>query len=842
MSLFTSIDLTTGWEFKRSNDTSLQAWRQVDKLPTVVHLDLMRYNLIPDPFRDLNESKVQWVGEESWSYRCSFTPSPKDDADRVALLFEGLDTFAHVKLNGTDILQSNNMFISHHIDVTSLLNFSGKNILEIDFESALLKARDIRREHPEHNYIGHLGEVERLGVRKAPYHWGWDWGPKLMTAGPWRPIRLQKYSSRIEDIWLDYTLDEALKHCEGTIFARVDGCVGDEIRLALRNQEGDVLFEKRLPVHPEGHVQAEFALQNVALWYPHGYGSQSLYYIDGEVFTNDKAVHLLARRVGFRRAELIQEADIYGKAFYFRVNGIDIFAGGNCWIPADSCIPRLSAERYRQWIRLMVEGNQIMTRVWGGGIYEEDIFYDTCDELGILVWQDFMFACGSYPVFPSYLQSVESEARANVRRLRHHPSIIIYAGGNENYYIQETYGLSYDYEGDKDPQSWLKSTFPSRYIYEHLLPRVVSEESSSVVYRPDSPWGDGKPILDPSVGDIHQWEVWHGIMRPYQTYEQIGGRFNSEFGMEAFPHMSTIMRFVSDPKEMYSQSLTMDFHNKARGYERRLGGYILENFRVSTTDFKYWVYLTQLVQSEAMNYAYRGWRRHWGKPSARRSGGALVWQLNDCWPTISWAVVDHYLVKKPAFYSIKRSMEPLSVNVLRKHQDWTAGHACPALVSHYDIWVASSKTTMVKEAVLEVRFISIRTGLDSFPPQKHAVRVQPNSTTTVCQGIPIQNPAGHDTFVICAKLVVDSQVISRHADWPQPYKYLSFDDDRGLVIRFEDDYRHKLRVSASKPVKGLVFSERPGLNFSDNGFDVIPGEEYSIEVRGLQENELLEYI
>lgn len=254
------------------------------------------------------------------------------------------------------------MFLSHHVDITSLLNASAPNTLEIIFDSALLRARDIRREHPEHNYIAHLGEVERMGVRKAQYHWSWDWGPKLMTAGPWRPVRLESYGSRVEDVWIEYSLEDGLEYCKGVISARVDGHVDDEIRLALRNAGGEKVFEARCAAGADGVAQTPFAVQKPSLWNPHGYGDQYRYFLDAELFRGEVVVQIVTKRIGFRRAELIQEADIHGKSFYFRVNGVDVFAGGSCWIPADNFTPRLSPEKYRQWIGLMVEGNQIMTR------------------------------------------------------------------------------------------------------------------------------------------------------------------------------------------------------------------------------------------------------------------------------------------------------------------------------------------------------------------------------------------------------------------------------------------------------------------------------------------------
>lgn len=240
--------------------------------------------------------------------------------------------------------------------------------------------------------------------------------------------------------------------------------------------------------------------------------------------------------------------------------------------------PSHDSVSYGIHIYLQISNNH---SVWGGGVYEDDSFYDICDELGILVWQDFMFGCGNYPAFPSMLSSVKEEAIANVRRMRHHASIVIWAGNNEDYQVQEQCNLEYDFS-NKDPESWLKTNFPARYIYEKILPEAVHQECSNTVYHPGSPWGDGKPTSDPTVGDIHQWNVWHGTQEKYQIFETLGGRFNSEFGMEAFPHIQTIQSFVSKASEMHPQSHTLDFHNKADGHERRIATYVVENFRLAT--------------------------------------------------------------------------------------------------------------------------------------------------------------------------------------------------------------------------------------------------------------------
>jgi beta-mannosidase len=376
-----------------------------------------------------------------------------------------LDTFATVKFNDDVILESDNMFIPHRVDITQRVKPGEKNILEIVFASARLEAIKIREQHPEHKWVGFNGDMSRLAVRKAQYHWGWDWGPILNTCGPWREVRLESYQCRIEDLRVDYKLDENLKSVQGTISAAIEGSSGEKVIFTVQDGEKQV-FKETADVR-DGIAKVEFHVNNPKLWYPHGYGEQPLYKITATACTDGVDLHKVTRKTGFRRGELVQEPDKIGKTFFFRINGVDVFCGGSDWIPADSFTPRVTEERYRKWIEMMVDGYQIMIRIWGGGIWEEDIFYELCDELGVLVWQDFMFGCGNYPAYPEILRSIEAECVANVGRLRHHPSIVIYAGNNEDYQVQESFGLTYDYE-DKDPQSWLKTTFPARYIYEKV--------------------------------------------------------------------------------------------------------------------------------------------------------------------------------------------------------------------------------------------------------------------------------------------------------------------------------------------------------------------------------------
>jgi beta-mannosidase len=860
-------ELSSGWEFKSETD---ERWLPASQIPSNVHTELMRHGLIPDPFTDTNELESSWVAERTWCYRTTFTTPTEIQIPgiHVDLVFEGLDTFATATLNGKKILKSDNMFVEHRVSITDLMKDNAENILEIKFEPARRRGLELVKAHPEHEFIVHQTEVSRSPVRKAQCHWGWDWGPILLTCGPWKPVRLETYVGRIEDVRLDYEvhMDKGtLTMLEATVQARVRGSAAKvEVEVELVFSEEQVVAVKGRRSAPDGASSWEYSSEklsweNPQLWWPRGYGPQTLCELRVRIFAADGSTVLAEKhqKIGFRKVELIQEDDEFGQSFYFRINGVDIFSAGSCWIPAYSFLPRVTPQRYREWMELLAEGNQNMIRVWGGGIYEDDSFYTACDELGILVWQDFMFACASYPTYPDFLASVETEARQNIRRLRHHPSVILWCGNNEDYQLIERYNLEYNFISDKDPQSWLKSTFPARYIYEHLLPTVVKLESPSAIYHPGSPWGNGTSTtlkVDRSVGDIHQWDLWNGEAKPWQLLPQMGGRFVSEFGMVAYPHVDTIERFVTDPAERYAGSRTMDFHNKAVSHERRLMTYVGENFRVEwARDLAAFVHLTQVLQADALAAGYKSWRRHWGRRGARRCGGVLVWQLNDCWPAVSWAVVDYYLLKKPAYYAIKGALAPLAVGVARKFHDWTTrladelwrrntGHVDPrkALTDiQFDVWVVSSRAESVRGKVV-VRFVSIKTGAEVREKIQEEVQVQPNGSTEVFMGHTFDWDealvAEAEHFVIHAALWVDGVLLSSDTSWPDPVKYLDF-SDRGVVVK--DASQGLVEVSAAKPVKGFVFSERQGVKLSDNGFDLIPGEEPKlVQVKGISGQEL----
>jgi beta-mannosidase len=668
-----------------------------------------------------------------------------------------------------------------------------------------------------------------------------------MTCGPWRPINLEVYSSRISDLFFTSSVDESLEHAELAVNADIEGAASEvQFNITLDGVE----VASQVVKAQSGHATHTFKIPDPALWFPIRYGKQPLYTITATLLYDKKTeVHTVSKRVGLRRAELIQRSMTGqpGTTFFFQINNIPIFCGGSDWIPADNFLPRISKEKYYDWVRLVADGNQFIIRVWGGGIYEEQVFYDACDELGILVWQDFMFGCGNYPAFPEILALIKTEAEENVKLLRHHPSIVIWAGNNEDYQYQEQQGLTYDFE-NKDTESWLKTDFPARYIYEKLLVDVCKDLIPDTYYHFGSPWG-GKDSTDPTVGDLHQWNVWHGSQEKYQNFDKLVGRFVSEFGMEAFPNIKTIEAFLplgKDDPDRFAQSSTVDFHNKADGHERRIALYLVENFRYAPDPLEQFIYSTQLMQAECLASAYRLWKRQWKGPGKEYCGGALVWQINDCWPVTSWAIVDYYLRPKHAYYTVKREMAPISLGVTRKEHVVPKDKHTRAFVTkttQIEIW-GSNLTLKDITGDVVVKAFDVITGKETFSKTVKASFLLPEnrSTEVIAMDVPVtKKDVGEESrTVVAAYLFEDGRQVARYVNWPEPLKYVHLQKPKHLAADISSDLK-TVELSSEVPVKGVALEcAEDGVVFGDNLVDVVPGEVVSVAIEGANQDTKIE--
>jgi beta-mannosidase len=809
--------LHQGWQFKKRNKTSpLETeWASGDWqsaiVPGTVHQDLLAHGQIPDPFYGTNEEQVQWIGSEDWLYRLEFEVEAKTLELHNELCFDGLDTFATVWLNGEQILQTDNMFMPHRAAVAQVLR-AGKNELRILFESALLRGRELEQKYGP--VVHWNGDTSRVFVRKAQYHYGWDWGPVLMTAGVWRAVRLESYSARVSDLHAPALIAEDLQTARIPVRAVLEGNLeGATIELELLDPSGETCATASGPA--SFVFERELNLEHPQLWWPNGYGEQPLYRLEVRVKRGVNVLHSQSVRLGMRRVRLLQDSFKAepGSSFTFEINNEPIFVGGANWIPDDNFLPRISKAQYRLSVEAAKAMNMTMLRIWGGGIYEDDAFYEACDELGILVWQDFMFACAIYPTYPEFLESVQREADANVRRLRHHPSIALWCGNNEDYMLA-------DFRHINDPGfqgNFLNTGFASREIYERRLPEAVARLDGTRPYWPGSPYSKHAPSLDQTTGDRHTWDIWHGEVRPYQEYPKYEGRFVSEFGMQAAPSFETIRASMPEAEQI-PFSRTFDFHNKATDGPRRLAMYLVDVIGYVPSQLEPYVYATQLLQSEALKAAYGGWRRRFQGPGQYHVSGALVWQINDCWPVTSWALIDSNNHWKPACYTIKREIAQISVG-LTAQSDGAS------------IW-AFNDTRQAFEATLELRCHNMAG--QELATQTRTVRLEPRRANEL--GAWAQKY--DEPTVISARLLRGDEVLARNTLWTEPFKHYMLPDPGFELIRVDAEH---LRLSVKQPCKGLWLWGGPDAIWEDNMLDLVPGDDRVIHVSQLGTNPVTAY-
>ncbi|KAF5022177.1 hypothetical protein F66182_5764 [Fusarium sp. NRRL 66182] len=843
-------DLDQGWEFRQASSLengTATSYLPVAQFPTVAHIDLLYYKLIPDPYIDINELECLWVNDADWAYRNqSIGPVNLASAERAVLVFEGLDTVVDVYLDGTHILFSNNMHISHRVDVTELLR-DGKepSVLELRFRNAPAYARSEReRIGYKRNATGravNFGGSERLFLRKAQYHWGWDWGPAVNTCGPWKPIYLETYESRISHLWVTQDTAADLSSATLSFKGEVEHSQGIATTLVqvLDPDTKATVAKQEFTITATGSFEGTISLNKPKLWYPFTYGEQHLYQINATI-----PGHTIHQNIGLRRLRLLQHPlkSQPGTSFLFEINNVRLFCGGSCWIPADLMLPRVSVERYQKWLTLAKRGNQSMIRVWGGGIVESDAFFDICDREGILVWQDFLFACGNYPASPDFVANVKAEAEQHIERVGHHPSLALWCGNNEDYMCADE-DRCWDVDWSDTTGPWDKTTFPAREIYEKTLPAVVTSSGTDVPYWISSPYG-GERANDTTVGDTHCWDIWHGKMSPYQDYKAYTSRFISEFGFESTPSLSTLHRAITSPSERHAQSRTFDVHDKGPGHQRRYPMYMGENYRFRMNPLKDFVYCTQFLQAEAMAYAYNCWRREFRGPGEENCSGVLVWQLNDIWPGTSWALVDVDLNPKPAFYITKRALEKTVVGMER-----TVSKSPPYIVTGYppekariDVWAVNGEL-VDREVVLVLKAFDIQSGRALELPNgqtKQEVVLKANQTTELLADLDIPN---HNDTVVVAYLdsPASGERLARWVSWPEPLKYLHLYPELQVTAKVVDGGSSVI-LAANAPVKGVVLQtsseDADDVVFDDNFLDLVPGEEVKIGVTGLKDRSI----
>jgi len=641
--------LTGAWQFRQAGT---EEWLS-SSVPGGVHTDLLVLGRIPDPFVGDNEKRVQWVAESDWEYQNSFACTDELlSEEKVFLVCDGLDTLATVVLNGHELGHTDNMFRQYQWEVKPLLNAQGANDLTITFSSPVKFAAEKQTIRPLPGVPQAIPGGSYL--RKAPCQFGWDWGPQLPPIGIWKDIRLEGYSGA----------------CLSEVHLRQDhigGQVAVKVRIAVQRwgkaplaavvritaPDGEII-EKEVAITAQDEVIVKVPISKPELWWPNGYGGQPLYQVEVSLMHNDaskvRALDWRRYQIGLRTIELRQQEDQWGRSFVFVVNGVPIFVKGSNWIPADSFPTRITDQSLEGLIGAAAETHQNMLRVWGGGFYEEERFYDLCDRYGILVWQEFIFSCSIYPLdSPGFLENVRAEVVENVRRLRHRTSLALWCGNNE----MEMGWVEWNW---KRPELEELKTAYDRFFH-HTLPKWCQTEDPDHSYWPSSPSSD-TPFDNPNgqrQGDSHYWDVWHG-RKPFSSYRDQYPRFMSEFGFQALPPLATI-RTYADEADWNMTSYIMEMHQKNASGNSLMVGQMLDTFRLPK-DFVSLVYLSMALQAEGIRYGVEHWRRH-----PDRVAGTLYWQLNDCWPVASWSSLDYFGRWKALHYAARRFYAPLLLSI-----------------------------------------------------------------------------------------------------------------------------------------------------------------------------------
>lgn len=804
--------LHTNWTFCQVGDT---LWSDA-KVPGTVHQDLLNHNRIPNPFYGMNEQDVQWVENEDWMYRTSFVVDEHQlSRDAAVLELDGLDTYADVFLNGALILRSDNMFVGHKIEVKQVLR-KGVNQLLVRFRSpvkeVLPQLQTNGFDYPASN--DHSPWRTSVYTRKAPYSYGWDWGIRLATCGIWRPVRLVFSDvARIEDY---YVCQEAVTQAKADVDNRLEinnvtsSTVSALLKVDYRYSDSDTKeIKKQIELRPGANtVSLPVSIENPHLWMPNGWGEPSLYKFTASLSVDGVEIAKQERNVGLRTVRVVMDDDEHGKSFYFVVNGKPMFAKGANFIPDDALLPNVTQERYKRIFEDVKAANMNMLRVWGGGIYEDDEFYDEADRNGILIWQDFMFACSSYPHDPLFVGRVESEAEYNIKRLRGHASLAMWCGNNEIYEAMRYWGWQRKYSAE----TFTEMERGYNVLFRELLPKMVERLDGTRFYMHSSPyeanWGRPKSW---KTGDSHNWGTWHG-RKPFESFDTDVPRFMGEYGFQAFPEMKTIRTFAEE-KDFELESPVMNAHQKAD-----IGNALIKQtmglYYKVPEKFEDLVYVGLVLQGQGIRHGIEAHRRN--RPYCM---GSLFWQLNDSWPVVSWSGIDYYGNWKALMYQSKRAFAPILINAIKEGDD-----LCVYLVS---------------DELQDHDGVRLDVELMDFDGKAHGKWTQSGMLAANSSVLFMKKPAGELQGKLSAatSLLHFTLKTKNGATLADDVFYFAYPKDQKLSeANIETSVRRRgdaieMTLKTDKLARD-IFVEVPvqGVRFTDNFFDLLPGQRKKITI------------
>lgn len=670
MKLKTAVkNLHEGWKFRQARLTN---WYPAT-VPGVVHTDLLQNKIIEDPFFRLNERGLQWIDKEDWVYETCFTlAADMMRKENMELVFEGLDTYADVYLNDECILKADNMFRRWSIPVRQYIR-EENNILKVYFHSPVKidvpKWDALPYQYPASNDQSENGGLfnKKISIfaRKAGYHYGWDWGPRLVTSGIWRPVYIRAWSDlRINDVFIEQKeVGAGRAVIAGHVELDADKDMDGVLVTITDEATGRVLGEWQADLkRGTNRVTVDFVLHKPKLWWSNGLGEPFLYRFRTDIIAGGELLDSKTERVGIRSLKVVHQPDKDGHTFYIELNGRPVFAKGANYIPLDNFLPRVTPENYKRTILDAAGVNMNMLRVWGGGIYENDVFYDLCDEHGIMIWQDFMFACSMYPAEGALLDNIHQEAVDNVKRLRNHACIALWCGNNE---CQDAWlGWGWKCEIERQNKEYADKIWAQyRQQYHVTLPGVVREYAPGTFYWPSSPFAFEGEMSGTTDGDRHYWSVWHG-KAPISDYDSEKSRFFSEYGFQSFPEFDSVKRYAPYPEDWDIRSEVMMSHQRGGDHANGLIETYLLNEYKKPRDFRAFLYMNHVLQGDAIKTAIESHRRQ-----MPYNMGTLFWQHNDCWPVASWASRDYYGRWKAQHYYTRKVYDDILISPVVEGDD-----------------------------------------------------------------------------------------------------------------------------------------------------------------------------
>lgn len=792
------VYLNSGWKFslykskvnlKEIPSVKIKANQFYDAVvPGTVHTDLLNNKIIEDPFYSDNEKKLNWIEQCDWMYKTEFN-FDKKTSSKYDLVFEGLDTIAEIFLNNKLILSAENMFIKHTVDISKLLR-NGKNSLKIIFYSPVNYAM---QKEAKYGKLDVALNSSRVYIRKAQYSFGWDWGPIFPTSGIWKNIFIEEKSN----IKIINTTFQTIENKNNIAVVRI-GFEFDKVPLIKNTvivelSDAKQIVRKKINQLKLNYNFVDLEIPNPELWWPNGEGKQNLYLLKIQLLNkSNEIIDETNRKVGIRIVELLLNEN-GTNVFKFKINDKVVFAKGVNWIPADSFLPRISETKYFNLLSSAKEANMNIVRVWGGGIYENDIFYEICDELGLMVWQDFMFACAAYPEHRDFIKSVKNEIKQNIFRLQHHPSIIIWCGNNENEWIwYQEKNISY-------------KNMSGFRIFHSIIPDIINQIDNRPYWQ-SSPFSFEEDPNSPLSGNRHQWEIWSKWI-DYNEVVNDKSLFVTEFGFQAPANISAFEKCLP-PQNRNIQDPVFEFHNKQVEGNERIIRFLAKHFPISLK-FDEFIYLTQLNQAHALYSCLKHWRTN------SKTFGSIIWQLNDCWPVASWSLIDSDLSPKMSYHFVKNIFAPQVIYFNRKDENI--------------IIKVQNQADENKRIISEVKVIEIKTGkvVEEFSKKlslknKSEIEIIKYSDKKIFDGLiiyaNIKNENGEQiSFSFYNKL---------------PWKYYKAAQPK-IKINYVSQNPNQIEVMSDKPAYFVdLFAE--GITFSKRGFSVMPNEKVIVSYNGTE--------